>query len=106
MENIYYVMGIISAPEEEANQLAKSLVQKKLAACAQVSTPVTSTYWWDGKVEETTEALIYIKTETGRVHAIKEFLKTHHSYDVPEFIVVPIMEGNPAYLKWVSEVVH
>ncbi len=106
MENIYYVMGIISAPEGEAGKLAKMLVREKLAACAQVTEPITSTYWWDGKVEEAAEVLIYIKTETGRVRAIKEFLKAHHSYDVPEFIIVPIMEGNPAYLKWISEVIH
>jgi periplasmic divalent cation tolerance protein len=103
MENVYYIMGTISAPVKEGKELARKLVERKLAACVQVTPPVTSVYRWEGKVEEEEEVLRFVKTEEQKIHEISNFLKDHHPYDVPEFIAVPITGGNPAYLNWVRE---
>jgi periplasmic divalent cation tolerance protein len=101
MENIYYVMGIISAPPEAGEVLAKGLVEQNLAACVQISSPVTSIYRWEGKLEESKEVLLYLKTEANQTHGIKEYLEKEHPYDVPEFITLGITDGLPRYLKWV-----
>jgi len=102
MEHVSYVMGIISAPPEEGAKLAEALVEEKLAACVQVSSPVTSVYRWEGKIEHSQEVLLFVKTETGRIRSIKEFLLKEHPYEVPEFITLPITDGLPRYLKWID----
>lgn len=87
---------------DEAKRLAESAVQNRLAACAQIS-PITSTYWWEGKIETATEFRIDYKTASARADALTEHIKATHSYDVPEVIVTPIIDGNPAYMLWILQ---
>jgi periplasmic divalent cation tolerance protein len=87
---------------DEADRLARTLVEARLAACAQVGGPVTSTYWWEGRVETATEQLVVLKTTADLVDALVERLRRLHSYDVPEIVVTPVTGGNPAYLDWVA----
>lgn len=95
------VMTTTDDPAEAAD-LAKRLVEERLAACVQV-TDVTSTYRWEGAVTSADERLLLIKTRADRVAAVQAFLAEHHSYDVPEIIEVPIASGLPAYLDWIDE---
>jgi periplasmic divalent cation tolerance protein len=88
---------------EEANRLSTSAVEARLAACGQVSAPITSTYWWEGKVEAATEFYVVFKTRAELADRLTDHLKSVHSYDTPEVVVTPIIGGNPAYLAWVSE---
>jgi periplasmic divalent cation tolerance protein len=88
--------------QEAAAALARSAVEARVAACAQVVGPITSTYWWAGQVDSAQEWLILFKTPNDRVDALQEHLLRHHSYDVPEVIRTPITGGNPAYLTWLS----
>ncbi|HEV2344358.1 MAG TPA: divalent-cation tolerance protein CutA [Actinocrinis sp.] len=87
---------------EEAQRLSTSAVEARLAACGQVSSPITSTYWWQGKVETATEFLIEFKTRASLADRLTEHLKTNHSYDTPEVVVTPITGGNSAYLEWIA----
>lgn len=90
---------------ESANQMAENLVGAKLAACVQVSGPITSVYQWKGKIERDEEYYCMIKTRKDLYPEVEKTIKELHSYDVPEIIALPILEGNPAYLDWITEVV-
>ena len=95
------VMTTTDDPEEAA-ALARMLVDERLAACVQAM-PIASTYRWEGAVETADERLLLIKTRADRVDEVKTFLDEHHSYDVPECVVVPVTDGLPAYLAWVDD---
>lgn len=88
---------------EAAEALAHGAVQARLAACAQVSGPINSTYWWNGGVESAEEWSVVFKTTTQRYPALERYLREHHGYDVPEIVLLPIAAGNPAYLSWISQ---
>ena len=95
------VMTTTDDPEEAAT-LARGLVEARLAGCVQAM-PIASTYRWEGAVETADERLLLIKTRSDRVDDVKTFLGEHHSYDTPECVVVPVVDGLPAYLAWLDE---
>ena len=91
----------------EARRIANAVVRKRLAACANiVLAPVQSIYRWKGKVQSSREVLMVIKTNTRRLEELEREVKRLHSYDVPEFIVVPISAGSREYLAWLIESVQ
>ncbi len=96
---------LCTAPEEAAGAIAKTVVEEKLAACVNITPAVTSVYVWEGKLEEDTEAMMFIKTTAAKVNSLAARIKALHPYDVPEIITLNINtdEGNPDYLKWVGE---
>ena len=89
--------------EADADALARKLVAERLAACVSVQGPVRSVYRWKGAVESDAEQLLCIKTTAHRVEDLRRRLGDLHPYEVPEIIVLPIVEGNPAYLAWLVE---
>ena len=91
---------------EEADRIAAVLVEERLAACAQVSGPVASTYRWEGKVDRATEWYCHLKTTAARLPDLEARLRSLHSYQVPEIIAVPISAGHPAYLAWIEDAVR
>jgi periplasmic divalent cation tolerance protein len=88
-----------------ADNLATRMVQERLAACGQVVGPLSSTYWWEGKIERATEWYCYLKTTVDRLSALEVRIRELHPYRVPEIIAVPIMQGNSAYLDWIRDAV-
>ena len=101
-EGEHVVAMTTTANPDEAAALARGLVQARLAACVQTM-PIASTYRWEGAVETADEHLLLVKTRADRVDAVKAFLGEHHSYDTPECLVVPVVDGLPAYLAWLDE---
>ncbi len=99
----YQVFSTVDS-RKVADEIAGTLVRERLAACAQVTGPVESTYWWKGKVETSKEWLILIKTSASKLNSLIERLKEIHPYDVPEIIAHEIVSGNPEYLGWIKEV--
>lgn len=90
----------------EAQRIAREIVTRRLAACANLlETPVQSVYRWKGEVEKAREFLLVIKTSAARLAALEAEVKRMHSYDVPEFIALPILAGSPAYLRWLTDCV-
>jgi periplasmic divalent cation tolerance protein len=87
--------------QEEANRLAEMLVRTRLAACVQ-STPITSTYTWQGELARESEWLLLIKTRAERYELVQDALQKAHSYETPEIIQVPIDRGSPSYLAWIT----
>ena len=91
----------------EAQRIARAVVSKRLAACANfVQGPVESIYTWKGRVEKTREYLLIIKTTRKRLTELEREVERLHSYDVPEFIALSISEGSSKYLTWLSESVQ
>ena len=87
----------------EAIELSRLAVEARLAACAQVTGPITSTYWWDDGVQREEEWLVLLKLPAEKYEDLHTFLAERHSYDEPEIIAVPIVVGSADYLDWVSE---
>ena len=88
---------------EDAERIARALVERGLAACVNVVPGVVSIYRWKGQIEREGELLLVIKTRTERIEALREALVTLHPYEVPELIVLPIMGGHAPYLAWLDE---
>lgn len=91
-----------SDSEEEARKIARTLVEERLAACAQVVGPVASTYWWRGKVEEAREWKCVCKTRRDLYEQVEEAILGMHSYELPQILALPVLTGLPAYLEWLD----
>lgn len=89
--------------DADAAELARTLVEQRLAACVNILGDVTSIYRWKDGVEQDDEQLLVIKTTTDLVPALQARLRELHPYDLPEFIVVPVSGGSDAYLAWLRE---
>jgi periplasmic divalent cation tolerance protein len=101
------VVLVTCGSAKEARRIARTLVEKRLAACGNIlEAPVRSIYRWKGKVETAKEYLLLIKTSCKRFAALQDEVKRMHSYDVPEIIALPIAAGSRDYLKWISECVR
>jgi periplasmic divalent cation tolerance protein len=81
-------------------------VEKRLAACANILPGVQSIYRWKGKVERAQEILVLMKTTAARLRLLEREVKRLHSYDVPEFVVLPVVAGSREYLDWVGHSVR
>jgi periplasmic divalent cation tolerance protein len=88
----------------EARKISRSLLQKHLAACVNIhTTPVESIYRWKGKIETAREHLLLIKTTTGHLKSLEREVLRLHSYETPEFLVLPVSGGSKPYLRWLSD---
>ncbi|MEM0014361.1 MAG: divalent-cation tolerance protein CutA [Zestosphaera sp.] len=105
-EILQYSVVLVTGPEGEMAELARKLVEAGLAACVNVLNGVRSIYWWEGRVVEDVESLLVIKTESGRLKDLMDFIRGSHPYEVPEIISLSIASGNPDYLRWVSDSVR
>ena len=101
-KNTYRVVLVTTPNEEEAAKLARILVEKRLAACANLLPKIRSFFWWEGKIDEQNEVLLVIKTTKPMLHELMETVHAHHSYQVPEIIALPILEGSEKYLNWLA----
>ncbi len=100
----YAVVLVTCSSRAEARRIARAAVTRRLAACANLlEARVESVYRWKGKVEQAREFLLLIKTSRARLGALEAEVKRLHSYDVPEFIALPVVEGSPEYLQWLGE---
>jgi periplasmic divalent cation tolerance protein len=97
-----FAVVLCTAPLGESEKIARVLVMERLAACVNVS-QVKSYFVWEGKLSEDQEELMIIKTERRRVEPLFKRIKELHSYEVPEIIVLPIAQGDEAYLRWITE---
>lgn len=93
---------ITCSSADEAKHLARTLLEERLIACANISGGVTSMYWWDGAVQEDEEWVLVAKTQRILFEAVSERVRQLHSYETPCVIALPIQQGNPAYLAWLA----
>jgi periplasmic divalent cation tolerance protein len=99
----YCTVYVTCGSMDEARSVAQGILQKRLAACVNIVPLVESHYWWQGKLEVGEEALCIIKTKGSALKSLKEEVLRLHSYSVPEFIALPITDGNKDYLDWIEK---
>jgi periplasmic divalent cation tolerance protein len=90
------------ANAEEAGRIAHLLVEERLAACVSIVPEVKSVYRWKGAVETASEWLLAIKSSRERFDALRAAIEKAHSYEVPEVVAVPVVDGSPNYLNWIE----
>lgn len=100
---MHIVVFVTAKDKQEAQKIARRLVEDKLIACANIVDGVKSVFWWQGKTDEADETLLIMKSEKRLFKKIAAAVKALHSYDLPEVIALPIVEGSADYLKWMKE---
>jgi periplasmic divalent cation tolerance protein len=100
--NKFIVVFITCAKRTEAKKIADALVSSRLAACVNIIPSVESIFRWEGKIDNAKEVLLVVKTRQGLFSKLVKKVKSMHSYEVPEIIALPIVCGEPSYLKWIN----
>src|SRR5271154_2615562 len=90
------------ADHEQAERIAHRLVEQRLAACVNILPGVQSIYRWQGAVESASEVLMLIKTSSAHSNEVQSTIASLHSYEVPEFLVLPVSGGSESYLAWLD----
>jgi periplasmic divalent cation tolerance protein len=98
----YIVILITSDSIEEADHIARVLLEKKKVACVNILRGIDSYFWWEGKVDSARENLLIAKTKASLLPEVVALVRKIHSYDVPEVIALPIIGGNQDYLEWID----
>ncbi|MCS7061158.1 MAG: divalent-cation tolerance protein CutA [Anaerolineae bacterium] len=99
------VIQIITTTErfEDAQKIASYLVEEGLAACVQISGPITSLYRWQGRIETAQEWQCVIKTRAALYEQVEQTIRSRHPYQTPEILAMPVVRGSAAYLDWLAE---
>jgi periplasmic divalent cation tolerance protein len=98
------VVFMTASSREEAELIARALVEKRLAACVQIVSDIRSLYWWEGRVCDEPEILCMAKTTAACFADLAAEVKRLHSYAIPEIVFVPVTDATPDYRSWISEV--
>lgn len=93
---------VTAGSRDEALEIGRTLVQERLAACANVIPSITSVYWWEDAVQEDTEAALVLKTRQALLDKVTARVRELHSYDCPCVVALPITGGNRAFLDWID----
>jgi periplasmic divalent cation tolerance protein len=103
MRTAQHITVLVTAKDKaQARKIARRLLEAKLIACANIVEGVESLFWWQGKIDSATEALLILKTRRSLLKKIILEVKATHSYDTPEVIAMPIIGGSADYLKWID----
>jgi periplasmic divalent cation tolerance protein len=100
--NPYCIVQTSFSSLEEAHKIAKLIIENKLGACIQVSSPKTSYYRWEEKIQKEEEYVLSVKTKSKQFDALQRFINKHHSYDVPEIICISIDQISDEYAAWLD----
>ncbi len=103
MKNKFIIVFVTTRDVAEAEKISKILVEEKLAACCNIVDKIRSIYFWDDKVCDENESLILIKTHSSNFKKLEKRIHSLHSYEVPEIVAIPVVQGSKEYLKWVKK---
>jgi periplasmic divalent cation tolerance protein len=103
METPVHVVVLVTAPPDRAAEIARRLVEERLAACVNILPAIRSVYCWKGELCDDAEALLVIKTRAALFDPLRARVVELHPYEVPEVIELPILAGHPPYLQWIAE---
>jgi periplasmic divalent cation tolerance protein len=99
-----YLVVLITCPEmEEGKRIADMLLKERLAACVNIVPGLTSRFWWSGKMHESGEVLLLVKTKKKLLRELIKKVKEAHQYENPEVIALPIIGGSKEYMKWIED---
>ena len=99
----FIIIYVTAKDSKQAKNIAQKIIQEKRAACVNIVPNVQSVYRWNGKVETSKEVLMIIKSQKSNFSKIADLVTQNHSYELPEIIAVPIVDGSKKYLKWIKE---
>ena len=102
MKNSYIIVMVTTASKVEAETIVQRLLEAKLIACANIAGSVQSHFHWSGKIDKAEEYLIFMKSRKDLFEKLSETVKALHSYEVPEILAVPVVDGSKAYLDWLD----
>jgi periplasmic divalent cation tolerance protein len=95
---------LVTAPDlKTARSLVRAALTARLIACGNLVPKIESHYWWRGKIESGPEVLLLLKTQKSKLPALEKLLLAQHPYETPEFLVLPVGQGNARYLHWLAE---
>jgi periplasmic divalent cation tolerance protein len=97
------VVYVTAGSRKDADKIAQTLVEERLAACVSIVPEINSRYRWKGRMEYEKELLLIIKTSPARYKALEKRILSIHPYSVPEILALPVLQGNPAYLQWLKK---
>ncbi len=103
MSSPFIVVMTTTSTKENANQIAQTLLSKKLAGCIQIIGPITSHYYWQDELCQDEEWICLIKSSQDNYQTIESTMQDIHPYEVPEIISLPIVEGSKGYLSWLHQ---
>lgn len=106
MDTNYIIVLVTTANKLEAEKISQALLKEKIIACANIINPVTSFFNWQGKVDKCEECLVIMKSRKDLFTELTERVKDIHSYEVPEVLTLPIIDGSAAYLAWLASVLR
>ncbi len=99
----YIQVFTTSDTKENARQISKTVLDRNLAACAQIIGPITSLFWWKNNISEEEEWLVIIKTKGDVYEELERTIRKVHKYEVPEIVAIPVISGSKTYLDWVDQ---
>jgi periplasmic divalent cation tolerance protein len=102
LESPYTLIIVTASSKSEAEKIVRTLLEERLIACANIIGPVHSLFWWQGKIDEAQEHLILMKTRKDLFNKLADKVKAIHSYQIPEIIAMPIVEGFKPYMEWLE----
>jgi len=102
MNTRYVVILVTAKDKKEAERIARGLLEARLIACANIIEGVQSLFWWQGKIDESREVMLMIKTKKSCFKKVSVTIKSLHSYQTPEIIALPIVEASQDYLGWIN----
>ena len=100
-DEIIVVIVTVSGPEE-GHRISRAILTCRLAACVTVIPQIESMYWWEGKIVQEREAIMVCKTTKAQFEPLEQKIKDLHSYQVPEIIAVPLVNGSSQYIEWIK----
>jgi len=102
----FIIVLVTTKDKAEAEKISQTLLAEKLIACANIVSPVASCFLWHGKVDSAEECLVVMKTRKSLFGELSLCIRSLHSYEVPEVLALPIVDGSEAYLSWMSSVLR
>jgi len=99
----YLIVFMTASNREEAVKIVRVLLEERLIACGNIVESVSSFFWWKGEIEEEQEALVIMKSNEKLFKKLSERVMELHSYDVPEILALPVVDGSPSYLDWLKD---
>jgi len=98
----YLIVFVTASSREEAVKIVRTLLEERLIACGNIVDSVSSFFWWKGEIEEEKEVLVIMKSNEKLFKKLSKRVTELHSYDVPEILALPIVDGSPSYLDWLK----
>ncbi len=99
------IVFMTAASKQEAQEIVKALLDKRLIACGNILGPVDSEFWWQGRIDEAKEYLVLMKSDESLFEELSKTVKELHSYEVPEILALPIVKGWAPYIEWLNSTI-